>query len=70
MTRPAEQFEAERLQRVFSPTKNIFELALNDWVICRSPYAGVTNKRQHVTMQPDAFRSPEQFERIIEAICH
>ena len=50
--------------------KNIFELALNDRVISRSPYAGVTNKRKRVTKEPDAIPSPEQFERIVEAIRH
>ena len=50
--------------------KNIFELALNDRVISRSPYFGVTNKRKRFTRQPDAIPSPEQFERIVEAISH
>ena len=50
--------------------KNIFELALNDRVISRSPYFGVTDKRKRFTRQPDAIPSPEQFERIVEAISH
>jgi hypothetical protein len=50
--------------------KNIFELASIDRVISRSPYAGATNKRKRVAREPDAIPSPEQFERIIEAICH
>jgi hypothetical protein len=48
--------------------KNIFDLALNDRVISRSPYAGATNKRKRVAREPDAIPSAEQFERIVEAI--
>ena len=50
--------------------KNIFDLALNDRVISRSPYAGATNKRKRVAREPDAIPSAEQFERIVEAIRH
>ena len=48
--------------------KNIFELALNDRVISRSPYASATNKRKRVAREPDAIPSAERFERIVEAI--
>jgi integrase len=50
--------------------KNIFDLALNDRVISRSPYAGATNKRKRVAREPDAIPSAKQFETIVEAISH
>jgi integrase len=48
--------------------KNIFKLALNDRVISRSPYDGVTNKRKRVAKEPNAIPSAKQFEIIVGAI--
>jgi hypothetical protein len=48
--------------------KNIFKLALNDRVISRSPYDGVTNKRKRVAKEPNAISSAKQFEIIVGAI--
>lgn len=48
--------------------KNIFELALHDQIVLKSPYEGVTNKRKRVTKEPDVVPSTEQFEKIVTAI--
>jgi integrase len=48
--------------------KNIFELALHDQIVPKSPYKGVTNKRKRVTKKPDAIPSMEQFEKITAVI--